>query len=72
MRDAVKAIALGVATVVVLPALFSYWARRALMGADRALEGSSQSIGLVPGMLGDYLRRAFYARVLACSINLPR
>lgn len=35
------------------------------MGRDRALEGSSQTLSLVPGVIGQYLRRAFYARVLA-------
>ena len=67
MRELAKAIALGAATIAVLPALLSFAVRRALLGADRAIEGSSQALGLFPGMLGDYLRRAFYARVLACS-----
>jgi acetyltransferase-like isoleucine patch superfamily enzyme len=67
MRELAKSIAFGAATIVVLPALASYAVRRALLGADCALEGSSQALGLIPGMLGDYLRRAFYARVLACS-----
>jgi acetyltransferase-like isoleucine patch superfamily enzyme len=67
MRELAKSIAFGAATVVVLPALASYSVRKALLGADRALEGSSQALGLIPGMLGDYLRRAFYARVLTCS-----
>jgi acetyltransferase-like isoleucine patch superfamily enzyme len=68
MRELAKGIALAVATVAVLPALVSFAIRRALFGADRALEGSSQALGLLPGMLGDYLRRAFYIRVLEhCS-----
>jgi acetyltransferase-like isoleucine patch superfamily enzyme len=68
MRELAKGIALAAATVAVLPALASFAIRRAIFGADRALEGSSQALGLLPGMLGDYLRRAFYIRVLEhCS-----
>jgi acetyltransferase-like isoleucine patch superfamily enzyme len=65
VRETAKAIARGLATFLVLPALLSYAVRRALLGADVALEGSSQALGLVPGTLGDYLRRAFLRRVLA-------
>jgi virginiamycin A acetyltransferase len=34
------------------------------MGEDRALSGSSQALSLIPGVCGQYLRRAFLARVL--------
>jgi len=39
------------------------------MGANRALIGSSQLLSLVPGLPGQYLRRAFLAHVLegGCS-----
>jgi acetyltransferase-like isoleucine patch superfamily enzyme len=36
-----------------------------VVGRNRALEASSQALGLVPGLVGDYLRRAFLGRVLA-------
>ena len=36
-----------------------------MLGRDRALEGASQSVGLLPGLLGVYVRRAFLCRVLA-------
>jgi acetyltransferase-like isoleucine patch superfamily enzyme len=66
VRDAAKAAARGLATLVVAPALLSYYlVRRPLLGADRALEGSTQALGLIPGIAGEYLRRAFLARVLA-------
>lgn len=65
MRDAIKTLAHGLATAVVTPALISYAVRRRLFGADRALEGSTQALALVPGLVGDYLRRAFLSRVLA-------
>lgn len=65
MREAAKAAARAVALVVVLPALLSFVIRRVVLGPDRALEGSTQALSLVPGVIGQYLRRAFLARVLA-------
>ena len=65
VRQALKALARGAATVVVVPALISYFVRAALMGRDRAIEGSTQALALVPGILGQYVRRAFLAHVLA-------
>jgi len=65
VRRAAKRIAYLAATVVVLPALASHWLRARLLGADRALHGSSQWLALVPGLCGQYLRRAFYTRTLA-------
>ena len=35
------------------------------MGADRAIAGSSQALGMIPGLIGEYLRRAFLAHALA-------
>jgi virginiamycin A acetyltransferase len=65
VRDALKTAAYLVATVFVLPALASYALRRSVLGPDRALEGSTQALSLVPGLTGCYLRRAFLTRVLA-------
>jgi len=65
MREAAKAVARVVATVVVAPALISFFVRRAILGANRALEGSTQTLSLIPGLVGAYLRRAFLERVLA-------
>jgi virginiamycin A acetyltransferase len=65
-RLAAKRMAFWAATIAVMPSLVSYRIRAAAMGRDRALEGSSQTLSLVPGILGQYLRRAFLARVLAC------
>ena len=65
MRSAAKAIAHGVATIAVTPFLVSFAIRRAILGTNRALEGSTQALSLVPGLAGDYLRRAFLARTLA-------
>ena len=64
-RELVKALARGLAVVLVLPALASFAIRSRILGANKALEGSSQMLALIPGNIGDYVRRAFMARVLA-------
>ena len=64
MRDTLKAAARALATLAVTPSLLSYAVRRPLLGRDRALEGSSQALGLLPGLVGDYMRRAFLSQVL--------
>lgn len=64
MRENVKALARLAAIVVVSPALLSYAIRRLFLGRDRALEGSTQALSLMPGLAGDYLRRAFLSLTL--------
>jgi acetyltransferase-like isoleucine patch superfamily enzyme len=64
-KAAVKAVLHALATVVVVPWLLAYWLGAAVLGKDRALEGASQSLALLPGLTGVFLRRAFLARVLA-------
>jgi acetyltransferase-like isoleucine patch superfamily enzyme len=64
-RENVKAAVRALATLAASPALASFWIRSILIGRDRALEGSSQALALVPGLPGQYLRRAFLGRVLA-------
>lgn len=65
MREGLKATARALATVVALPVILSFLIKRAFIGADAALEGSSQTVSLVPGLIGDYLRRAFLTQALA-------
>jgi len=69
MRDWIKAALRALASVAILPQLVSFKVRAELMGENRALVGSSQLLSLVPGLPGQYLRRAFLARVLrgGCS-----
>ena len=64
-RELLKALARAAATIAVAPALASYWIRSAIVGRDRALQGSTQALALVPGIPGQYLRRAFLTRALA-------
>lgn len=63
-KRAVKLVLHGLATVAVLPWLVCYWLSAVLLGRDRALEGASQSLALLPGFTGVFLRRAFLGRVL--------
>lgn len=64
MREAIKLAAHGLAWLAVSPSVISYRLRSRLMGPDRALEGSTQAWALMPGLPGQYLRRAFLQRAL--------
>jgi virginiamycin A acetyltransferase len=63
--ETLKAIAFALATVAVVPSWLSFKLRSHVLGSDRALEGSTQAWALVPGIPGDYFRRAFLGLVLA-------
>lgn len=65
LREAVKTAVRGVAHVVVFPAVVSFAVRSKIVGRDRALQPTSQWMSLIPGLTGQYLRRAFLARALA-------
>jgi acetyltransferase-like isoleucine patch superfamily enzyme len=60
IRKSAKAITLALTLLLIAPELLSFWLRARLLGRDRALEGSSQLLAVVPGLLGQYLRRAFF------------
>lgn len=64
MREAIKSALHVLASVAVAPSVLSWRLRARVMGADRALEGSTQAWALVPGLPGQYLRRAFLMRAL--------
>jgi virginiamycin A acetyltransferase len=64
MKALLKGLARGLSAVAVAPALISFAIRSGVMGRDRALVGSAQALSLVPGLIGQYLRRAFLARAL--------
>ncbi len=65
MRNTFKVLAHVLATVAVGPALASFAIRRLVFGADRALEGSTEAFALIPGVIGEYLRRAFLTHTLS-------
>lgn len=64
MREALKRTAHAVAWLLVTPSVVSWNIRALVLGPDRALESSTQAWALVPGLLGQYLRRAFLSRTL--------
>jgi virginiamycin A acetyltransferase len=66
MSFPLKTFADSVATALVLPAVLLYRAGRLALGPEQAFRGWSQAVGLVPGLTGNYLRRAFY------RLTLPR
>ena len=61
MTEGLKALLRAVAAVAVLPALLSLALRARLFGRDRAFQASTEWLALVPGLSGQYLRRAFLA-----------
>jgi acetyltransferase-like isoleucine patch superfamily enzyme len=65
VKSLCKAIADGLALVLVLPAALCYGVAALVLGRGRAFPGWSQALALVPGITGAYLRRAFYRIVLA-------
>ena len=64
MRESLKWIAHAAAWLAVTPSVISWAIRARVLGRDRALEGSTQAWALVPGLVGQYLRRAFLSRTL--------
>jgi len=64
VRELVKSSLRFLALLAILPLLLSFWCWSLVLGRDRALEGSSQTLSLFPGLIGIYLRRAFLMRVL--------
>ncbi len=64
-REALKSAARGAAHVLVLPISVSFSVRAWLIGRDRALMASTQWLAMVPGLPGQYLRRAFLQHALA-------
>ena len=53
------------AVVAVAPLLVCHGISRAIMGADAAVEGSSQFLACVPGRLGVLMRAVFFSKVLS-------
>ncbi len=65
MREFCKKLARLAATLIALPAILSFAVRSRVIGADKALEGSSHWLSLLPGLWGAYVRAAFYRFALA-------
>jgi virginiamycin A acetyltransferase len=65
VKEAAKGAARLAALLAVSPVLVCHRLNSLLVGRNRALESSSQLLSLLPGLTGQYLRRAFLGRVLA-------
>ncbi len=64
MRDALKLLAHYAALLLVAPSIISWRLRALVIGPDRALEASTQFWSTIPGLTGQYLRRAFLCHTL--------
>ena len=55
---------------VMLPSILLYRIQAVVLGSDRAFSGWSQLLSLIPGLLGVYLRNAFYRFTMGeCSVD---
>jgi virginiamycin A acetyltransferase len=64
MREAAKHFFRALATIAIIPAIVSFRLRALVMGRDRALAGSTQTLAVIPGIVGQYLRRAFLSHAI--------
>jgi virginiamycin A acetyltransferase len=64
MSELLKGVARGLAFLAVSPLLLWFVLKRQVLGPDRALQGTAQALALVPGLPGQYLRRAFLSVAL--------
>jgi len=70
MKTLVKQLVEFTALIVVLPAYGMYRLGAMLAGPDKAFPGWSDTFSLLPGLTGQYLRRAFYSLTLErCGEN---
>jgi virginiamycin A acetyltransferase len=65
MNESLKGVARGLAFVAISPMLLWFVVKRVVLGPDRALQGSAQALALIPGLPGQYLRRAFLSVAIA-------
>lgn len=63
-RRVAKTTAGAIAIAIVLPAVVAYRLSAVMIGSGKAFPGWSQAFSLLPGLTGQYLRRAFYSMVL--------
>lgn len=64
MKSLLKNFADLISTLVVLPGFCLYRVSSTVIGEERAFPGWSQCFSLIPGLTGEYIRRAFYRLVL--------
>ena len=64
MKAIAKTLLNLVCSLMVLPAIVTYWLQAAIFGADRVFCGWSQLFSLIPGLTGVHLRHAFFRRTI--------
>ena len=70
MKTLIKQLVEFTAFLVVLPAYGMYRLGAAIVGPEKAFPGWSETFSLLPGLTGQYLRRAFYSLTLErCGEN---
>jgi virginiamycin A acetyltransferase len=65
VREGAKWIARLLANLAAFPFLLFHVLKVPVLGKDRSLEGSTQVLALLPGLCGEYIRRAFLAWTIA-------
>jgi acetyltransferase-like isoleucine patch superfamily enzyme len=63
MSPVLKSLANSLCLALVLPPYLGFRCASLLVGSHKAFPGWSQAFSLVPGLFGEYLRRAFYRLV---------
>jgi len=70
MKKVIKSVADLIALLLVLPCWVLFLLGSLVLGKQRAFPGWSQAFSLLPGLVGVYLRRAFYRLVFPhCGTN---
>jgi virginiamycin A acetyltransferase len=69
MKATFKNLANAICFVIVSPIAIAYFVGARVVGRQTAFKGWSQALSLIPGMLGNYLRLAFYRSTLAACSN---
>lgn len=59
--NAVKGLVRALAAIAVLPLLLSLAVRALIFGRDRSFQATAEWLALIPGLPGQYVRRAFLA-----------
>ena len=68
--ETIKTIVRGASLIGVTPVVLLYWFLRPVCREDSLFSGFSQALSLIPGLVGSYLRIAFYRCVMThCSAD---
>lgn len=65
MKHIIKNVSLFIAGIILIPYLIIYRIEGLIIGKDRAFRGYSQFFSLIPGIIGQLLRAAFYKNTIS-------